>query len=266
VCAAAIGSLSLNTRRATALDYFGEPPKTDPSAYTQEPADIAGALLNLLSLPETNVGGREGAHGILSKRQVEAENVLPPGTQTSFNYPTNGYPSPMWGAQPFTQKLLMFEEFGPEKLDPSQSAGNMPFPSPKLGPAPEQDGSVVSRSAPPSGDLDNFLKQTGLSPFPMRQSNTGMANPWKPEIEMFLERFLANAPAEGRPPGEGWAHQRWNEFYPQNFFKTVQAGARVNGGIRDNKQLHQYKIGEFGPGGLYYNTADNNNPAFNGTT
>ena len=31
----------------------------------------------------------------------------------------------MFGAQPFTQKLLMFEEFGPEKLDPA-AAGRHP--------------------------------------------------------------------------------------------------------------------------------------------
>jgi hypothetical protein len=82
-----------------------------------------------------------------------------------------------------------------------------------------------------------------------------------------VPRPLPHRPAGRRPSArEGWAHQRWNEFYPQDFFKTVQAGARVNGGIRDKQQLHQYKIGEFGPGGLYYNTADNTNPAFNGTT
>jgi FtsP/CotA-like multicopper oxidase with cupredoxin domain len=29
----------------------------------------------------------------------------------------------------------------------------------------------------------------------------------------------------------------------------------VNGGVRDNRQLHGYRLGEFGPGGLYHNTA-----------
>jgi FtsP/CotA-like multicopper oxidase with cupredoxin domain len=42
---------------------------------------------------------------------------------------------------------------------------------------------------------------------------------------------------------------------PQAFFKTAQAGARVNGGFRDAKQLHGYSVGEFAPGGLYHNTA-----------
>jgi hypothetical protein len=48
----------------------------------------------------------------------------------------------------------------------------------------------------------------------------------------FLNRHIGSS-AEGRPPGKGWAHQRWNEFYPQAAFKTVQTGARVNGGLRD---------------------------------
>lgn len=54
---------------------------------------------------------------------------------------------------------------------------------------------------------------------------------------------------------EAEAHQRWTEFYPQVYFKTAQAGARVNGGFRDGRQLHRFQVGEFGPGGLYHNTA-----------
>jgi hypothetical protein len=81
-------------------------------------------------------------------------------------------------------------------------------------------------------------------------------NPWKAQIEMFLNRNSVGSPAEGRPPGKGWSHQRWNEFYPQAAFKTAQAGARINQGLRDRKQLHGYSKGEFGPGGLYYQTSD----------
>ena len=69
---------------------------------------------------------------------------------------------------------------------------------------------------------------------------------------------------EGRPPGEDFSHQRWPEFKPQLYFQSAQAGARVNGGIRDNMQKHHYRRGEFGPGGLYYNTTGN--PGSEGTT
>jgi hypothetical protein len=47
-------------------------------------------------------------------------------------------------------------------------------------------------------------------------------NPWKAQIEAFLNRQPVGSSAEGRPPGKGWSHQRWNEFYPQVDFKTVQ--------------------------------------------
>ena len=53
---------------------------------------------------------------------------------------------------------------------------------------------------------------------------------------------------EGRPPGEMYAHQRYDEFAPKVYFSSVQSGARNNGGARDAMQLHKYQKGEFGPG------------------
>ena len=38
----------------------------------------------------------------------------------------------------------------------------------------------------------------------------------------------------------------------------------MNGGFRDSMQMHRYSVGEFGPGGLYHNTAGV--PATEGTT
>ena len=61
-----------------------------------------------------------------------------------------------------------------------------------------------------------------------------------------------------------YAHQRYDEFAPKAYFQSVQAGARINGGARDALQMHRYQIGEFGPGGLYHNTAGA--PGFDGTT
>ncbi|MBL0393788.1 multicopper oxidase domain-containing protein [Ramlibacter monticola] len=262
---AALASTTLTAQAA--LDVTGPPTTTDPSHYTDQPADPTQALADLLTSTPANEASMELPNGAVmeNKRIVNIENVIQRDALYPYNYPTNGLPSPLFGAQAYTQKLLMFEEFGPEKLDPAVAAGTLPFPRPVSGLAPELDAQV-SRSGPAGADLDAFLKQAGISPFPQRESNTSLQNPWKPDVELFLGRFLTDPPAEGRPPGEGWAHQRWNEFYPQNYFKTVQAGARMNGGLRDNKQLHGYKVGEFGPGGLYYNTANNANPAFNGTT
>ncbi|GAB3669380.1 hypothetical protein GCM10028813_53120 [Ramlibacter alkalitolerans] len=262
LCLGVVGALAT---QAGALDYFGPPPATDPSAYRDPPPDGDAALKSLYSLPETNLGSYELPNRKYSGREQQREgNMLPPDVQSSVMYPTNGYASPLFGAQPWTQKLLMFEEFGSEKLDPGVQAGTLPFPLPSTGAAPEQDPANLYRSGPSGTSLDGFLKQPGIFPFPTRLANTSSPNPWQSKVEEFLQRALDNPPAEGRPPGEGWAHQRWNEFYPQSFFKTVQAGARVNGGLRDASQLHQYKYGEFGPGGLYHNTTGL--PGFDGTT
>jgi manganese oxidase len=241
---------------AGSLDPFEAPPLTDPSAYTSQPTDVKKALQELLTLPETNKGSYELSGGEYSGRFEQREgNALPPEQQSLFNYPTNGYPSPMFGAQPWTQKLLIFEEFGLRPLDNVERPYSLPFPQPRTGSGPELDSDDVARTGPDGDELDAFLRQEGLWPVPTRLSNTYGANPWKYQVEQFLDRYLASAPAEGRPPGEGWAHQRWNEFFPQAYFTTAQAGARANRGTRDTLQLHGFSKGEFGPGGLYYSSS-----------
>ncbi|WGK92747.1 multicopper oxidase domain-containing protein [Pseudomonas migulae] len=248
-------TLGTTSLRASPIDDEGQPPPSDPSAYYDEPADKAGALNAILTMPPANLDAFDLPAGVKGTRETPLkENVLPPAIQTSFNYPTNGKPSPLYGALPFTQQLVLFEEFGPEKLDPTTPAAQLPFPPAAIGPLPQQDPTSVARSAPPSAALDAFMRQPGLTPFPSHYSNVVDRNPWQKQIEFFLNRRIGSS-AEGRPPGKGWSHQRWNEFYPQTAYKTVQAGARVNTGLRDSRQMHRYAMGEFGPGGLYYNVA-----------
>jgi hypothetical protein len=129
--------------RASPIDDERQPETSDPSAYYDEPADRAGALNNILTLPEANEDSFDLPDGVKGTRaETRIENVLPPSVQTSFNYPTNGKPSPLYGAQPFTQQLTLFEEFGPEKLDPTTPAAPLPFPTggdwPGPGSGPEQ--------------------------------------------------------------------------------------------------------------------------------
>ncbi|NWL20382.1 multicopper oxidase domain-containing protein [Pseudomonas umsongensis] len=256
-------TLSTGTLRASPIDDERQPEPTDPSAYYDEPEDRAGALNAILTMPEANQDSFDLPDGVKGSRDTErVENVLPPTLQTSFNYPTNGKPSPLFNAQPFTQQLLLFEEFGPEKLDPTTPAAPLPFPAAAIGPLPAQDPNSAARSAPPGPALDAFLRQPGLTPFPSQYANVVDRNPWQTQIEYFLNRRIGSS-AEGRPPGKGWSHQRWNEFYPQNAYKTVQTGARINGGLRDARQMHGYAVGEFGPGGLYHNVAGV--PATDGT-
>ncbi|KAA0994712.1 copper oxidase [Pseudomonas sp. ANT_J12] len=257
-------TLGASPLRASPIDDERQPEPSDPSAYYDEPADEPAALNAILTMPEANEDSFDLPDGVKGSRDdTRKENVLPPTVQTSFNYPTNGKPSPLFGAQPFTQQLVLFEEFGPEKLDPTTPAAPLGFPPAAVGPLPQQDPTNAARSAPPSAALDAFLRQPGLTPFPSQFSNVVDRNPWQAQIEVFLNRHIGSS-AEGRPPGKGWSHQRWNEFYPQVAYKTVQTGARLNSGWRDSHQMHGYALGEFGPGGLYHNVAGV--PATDGTS
>ncbi|TFF39431.1 copper oxidase, partial [Pseudomonas sp. RIT623] len=108
-------SLGLASAVAGSLDDVSQPPPTDPSAYRDPPAnpvDAAAALDALKTMPEANQGSLELSNNAYGDRAtVTSNNVLPPTLQTSRKYPTNGKPSPLFGAEPFTQQLLLFEEF-----------------------------------------------------------------------------------------------------------------------------------------------------------
>ena len=227
------------------------PPKGDPSAF---------GPLNFDELPEglppANGGAFEGGE-TGSSADANANNSISEEEQQEngrFDVPTNGAPSPLFSAQPFTQQMLRFEEFGSEPL---KLKGKKPKKWKNLPGPPDPVG------GPDGGALEDFLAQD-VWPKPTEKSNTSQRNPWEKQIEAHLGRNLAHPPAEGRPPGEGWAHQRWDEFPPEAAFQTATAGARTNGGFRDSKQYHEYSQGEFAPGGLYHNTAGG--AGFDGTT
>ncbi len=203
----------------------------------------------LENLPHANEGAFEGGPtGTASDAGIN--NAVPEDQQTSFNIPTNSLPSPMFGAGDWEQKMLRFEEFGPQPMPTTYAPGSA-FPPP-----------LDAQSGPDTAALDAFMVEP-LYPPATREANDADMNPWQPEIEGFLGRALDTPPAEGRPAGEDWAHQRWAEFQPVNFYKTVMAGARQNSGFRDVMQLHGYTAGEFGPGGLYHDTTG---AGTNGTT
>lgn len=240
---------------AAVLDFFGPPPAGDPSEFTGPLIGLEFAEDLLETLEPTYKGALEGGE-TGTREDAGINNSVPEdeeGNGGKFKVPTGGPPSPLFGAEPFTQQILRFEEFGMEPLPTTATPGN-PFPVPTTGAGPEQDSDEVAASGPSGEALEAFLDQPGLNVLPTEFANDIDENPWKQQVEDFLGRALDTPPAEGRPPGRAWAHQRWNEFFPQVFFKTAQAGARVNGGFRDSKQLHGYDSGEFAPGGLYHNT------------
>ena len=235
----------------------GQPHRTDRN----DPSALTGPIIGDLpeNLPEANEGTFEGGE-TGTKEDTTEKNAVPEDAQRevdgTFNVPTNGPPSPLFDADPFSQRMLRFEEFGMQRLKLNrrqrrpQNWQSLPTP-------PD------AQSPPDQAALDAFLAQE-IWPIPTRMANDRDTNPWQSEIESFLGRPLDSPPAEGRPPGQGWSHQRWKEFKPKRYFQTVTAGARANGGLRDALQDHRYEQGEFGPGGLYHNTAGAE--GFDGTT
>ncbi|MFA5923819.1 MAG: multicopper oxidase domain-containing protein [Methylococcaceae bacterium] len=165
-------------------------------------------------------------------------------THASFNIPTDSTASPLCingqCATAFTAKLLMFEEFGLQKM-PGGSSQTSVLPEPS-----------DCQSTPDGQSLDAFLKE-GLHPFPTRTADETLVNAWETKVKTCVGLSAQTlTPGDGRPGGEWFAHQRWDEFFPQQYFQSAMTGSRVNGGLRDKYQLHDYNKGEFGPGGLYY--------------
>jgi FtsP/CotA-like multicopper oxidase with cupredoxin domain len=250
---------------AHVMDDFGPPPPGDPSEFTGPLIGTQEAIDDLANLPDANLGAFEGgatgtgddagANNFLGENEVDSDR--------EFDVPTGGPPSPLFGAGEFEQQMLRFEEFGTDRLADAPALLT-PFPSPTTGPAPEQDPLDVASSGPSGAALEAFLDDPGITPFPTQFANDIDENPWRPQIETYLARALDTPPAEGRPPGKGWSHQRWNEFFPQVFYNTTVSGARENGGSRDDRQLHDYTAGEFGPGGLYHRVYDPDDNHANG--
>ena len=231
----------------------------DPFPSAGDPSEFTGPEFGDLpdGLPEANHGSFEGGKTETpadagDNNSQAAENQRDDGT---FNVPTNGPPSPLFGALPFTQQMLRFEEFGTEDLDLAKEEAPADW---QTLPAP-----IAAQFAPDGANLERFLTQE-IWPVPQEYANDLDSNPWQSEIESWLGRALDSPPAEGRPPGEGWAHQRWNEFEPEVYFQTATTGSRTNLGFRDRKQDHGYQAGEFGRLGLYHNTTGA--PGFDGTT
>jgi len=189
-----------------------------------------------------------GAAAMLCAATAHAQT----GSNRKYDIPTGAAASPLYGAQPFTQKMLMFEEFGRNAMPTTECTNCKPMGVP-----------VDCTHSPSSIQIDYAIGQR-LFPMPTREANLTRPNPWAKLVGDCIGRKLATSAIEGRPPGEMYAHQRYDEFAPEVYTQTVQAGARPNFGVRDSMQLHHYAVGEFGPGGLYHNTTGA--AGFDGTT
>src|SRR5262245_37076122 len=104
------------------------------------------------------------------------------------NIPTGFPPSPLFGVQPFSTAMPRFD--------------------------------LLPRYANP-------LTRTWLFNTPAPQQ---FSNQTQQLLNTALEGVVAGdtGPIEGRPPGDIWAHQKWNDFLPQIGFDVTQEGAKTN--------------------------------------
>jgi len=184
------------------------------------------------------------------------------------NVPTDGGPSPLFGATDFSQPMLRFEQFGTrpmagESAQGCSAATNCPEPLEPPGGHADPDPYVPLTATEPGGEnFDEVIVEQGLVPYPTLAANQAVPNPWQSAIERThtgtlepLAPGMLSSFADGRPPGPHYAHQRYSEFYPTRYMKTGVSGSRINRGARDSAQSHGFSRGEFGPaGGLYHNT------------
>ena len=131
--------------------------------------------------------------GLLTFGGLALKNGLSPFAPSAFadsNVPTGTPRSPLFGAQKFTQPLPRLALQTPQPLtrvpsaDPA-SAGDAAFPA-------------------ASGETFTARRLSYHTDFTANPSNLQFKNP-----------VTGRGPIEGRPPGEIFAHQRWNEFFPQ---------------------------------------------------
>jgi manganese oxidase len=143
--------------------------------------------------------------------------------QAAFNAPTDLPPSPLCingqCATEFSDPLLLFEEFGLQKM-PDQTAA---LPTSTLPVPTDCDGN------PDGVALDKFLSE-GLHSFPTRRADqkddgtaiSSASNPWEQKVKDCLGINPAKTTADGRPTGEWFSHQRWDEFFTQKFDANKQ--------------------------------------------
>src|SRR6266481_4319139 len=129
--------------------------------------------------------------GLLTFGGLALKNGLSPFAPSAFadGVPTGTPPSPRFNAAKFTQRM-------------PRLALQTPFPLTRVASAdPKSDGDAAFPAALGERPAKRLSYHTDFT-----------ANPTNP---VFINPITHRGPIEGRPPGEVFAHQRWNEFFPK---------------------------------------------------
>ncbi len=129
--------------------------------------------------------------GLLTFGGLAAKNGLSPFARSAFAAVPIGTPaSPLFNAQKFTQPLPRLRLQTPQHL-------------------------IRSTSADPASFGDAAFPVASGETLPARRLSYHTDFTANPADQRFINPITGRGPVEGRPPGEIFAHQRWNEFFPQ---------------------------------------------------
>lgn len=132
--------------------------------------------------------------------------------------PTGIPRSPLFGAKPFTQPFRRLNLQTPLPLTPRLENGETVLDFPSGGELPARRLSYHTEFTQSKGEM--------------------YTNPWNDY-----------GPQEGRPPGEYFAHQRWNEFLPEVAYIMSLAPVESNISFHDNfPEQEENKVWGFGEG------------------
>jgi FtsP/CotA-like multicopper oxidase with cupredoxin domain len=129
--------------------------------------------------------------GLLTFGGLAVKNGLSPFARSAFAAVPTGTPrSPLFNAQKFTQPLPRLRLQTPQPL-------------------------IRQTSADPASFGDAAFPAASGETLPARRLSYHTDFTANPADQRFINPITARGPVEGRPPGEIFAHQRWNEFFPQ---------------------------------------------------
>jgi FtsP/CotA-like multicopper oxidase with cupredoxin domain len=129
--------------------------------------------------------------GLLTFGGLAMKNGLSPFARSAFAaVPTGTPPSPLFNAQKFTQPLPRLRLQTPQPL-------------------------IRQTSADPASFGDAAFPAASGETLPARRLSYHTDFTANPADQRFINPITGRGPVEGRPPGEIFAHQRWNEFFPQ---------------------------------------------------
>jgi FtsP/CotA-like multicopper oxidase with cupredoxin domain len=149
--------------------------------------------------------------GLLTAGGVLAlKNGLSPFARSAFAQVPTGVPrSPLFNAQKFTQPM-------------PRLALQTPVPITKV------------PSADPASDGDAAFPASSGETRPARRLSYHTDFTANPSDPQFRNPVTGRGPIEGRPPGEIFAHQRWNEFFPKVGYVMSLAQAAPNSRFHPN--------------------------------